>query len=487
MQLTDLTGTGDGLRLEGAPDRDVLGLTADSRRVAHGFLFAALDGVKVDGKRFIPDALSKGAVAVLAGPGVSLPGDAKATLIIDPEPRRALAKMAARFYVAQPATIAAVTGTNGKTSTVTFLRQIWANLGHAAASLGTLGLVGPGHAGGESLTTPDPVALHALLAGAAREGITHLAMEASSHGLDQYRLDGVALKAGAFTNLTRDHLDYHGDMERYFAAKSRLFAELLPEGAVAVLNADIPEFEALRKLAHAKRQHVIDFGKNATALKLVGCEPLHDGLRVSLEVLGQSRHLLLPVAGGFQAMNALCALGLAVATGAAVDSALAAMEKLTPVPGRMQLAATLDGRAAIYVDYAHTPDALETALVNLRPHAQGRLWVVFGCGGDRDPGKRPMMGRIASDFADRVIVTDDNPRSEDGSLIRNAILSACPKALEISDRRQAIKAAVSELEEGDVLLIAGKGHEDYQIVGEQKLHFSDVEEARAAVAERGKA
>lgn len=486
MRLTDLIHLGERVKVQGLIDREVTGLTADSRRVGPGFLFAALPGANIDGQRFIPDALSKGAAAVLAGPGAMLPEGSAAALIIDPEPRRALARMAALFYGRQPETVVAVTGTNGKTSTVTFLRQIWANLGESAASMGTLGLVGPGRLGGESLTTPDPVALHALLAEIAKEGVSHLAMEASSHGLDQFRLDGVKLAAAGFTNLTRDHLDYHQTMDAYFAAKSRLFSEVLPEGAVAVLNADSGEFESLQALARQRRLHVIDFGRQATALRLIEAEALGEGIRLTLDILGQRRHVLLPVAGGFQAMNALCALGLAVATGTASDRALEALENLQPVPGRMQLAATVAG-ATVFVDYAHTPDALQTALVNLRPHARGRLSLVFGCGGDRDPGKRPLMGEIASRLADRVIVTDDNPRTEDAGAIRQDILAACPQGLEIADRRQAITRAVEELHDGDVLLIAGKGHEDYQIVGHDKRHFSDVEEAAFAARRRGEA
>ncbi|MBF0269472.1 MAG: UDP-N-acetylmuramoyl-L-alanyl-D-glutamate--2,6-diaminopimelate ligase [Alphaproteobacteria bacterium] len=472
--------------VQGMPDQNVTGLTADSRLAGPGFLFAALPGLHVDGRSFIPQALAQGASAILAPPGTSLPSGAKASLLIHPEPRQALARLAARFYGAQPENVAAVTGTNGKTSTVTFLRHIWTNRHLKAASLGTLGLVGPGHAGGESLTTPDPVALHAILAQLVGEGITHLAMEASSHGLDQFRLDGVRLRAAAFTNLSRDHLDYHKDMADYLAAKSRLFSELLTEGGVAVLNADIPEFEALRSIAHQRRLHVIDYGRQATVLKLNSVDAQGEGLRLSLDVLGSRHMILLPVAGGFQAMNALAALGLAVATGLLADHALEALETVESVPGRMQLAAVTAQDAAIYVDYAHTPDALSTALVNLRPHARGQLAVVFGCGGDRDSGKRALMGEIAANLADRAYVTDDNPRSENPALIRKAILSACPKGVEIGDRGEAIASAVADLKGGDVLLIAGKGHETHQIVGSQKIAFDDVAEARRAVERLGK-
>ena len=390
-------------------------------------------------------------------------------------------------YAPQPATIAAVTGTNGKTSVAAFTRQIWAHHGLGAASLGTLGIVGPDFAEPGSLTTPDPVALHRALQRLAARGIDHVALEASSHGLDQFRLDGLTLSAAAFTNLTRDHLDYHGDMAAYFAAKRRLFAELLPRGGAAVINLDSSEGRELAALCRGRGQRVIGFGADALAdLRLISARPEGAGQTLLLEAFGTRRALLLPLMGEFQAMNALAALGLAVATGVPAGEALDALAALQGAPGRMEHAATHPNGAPIIVDYAHTPDALETALTALRPHCRGRLVVVFGCGGDRDAGKRPMMGAIAERLADRVIVTDDNPRSEDAASIRRAILAAAPKAREIGDRGSAIRAAVAMLEPGDVLLLAGKGHERGQIVGDTVLPFDDAEMARAAVAEIGR-
>jgi UDP-N-acetylmuramoyl-L-alanyl-D-glutamate--2,6-diaminopimelate ligase len=464
-------------------ERDITGLALDSRRVEPGFLFAALPGTKQDGRDHIPQALARGAAAILAPTGTRLPEGAQAVLVTDANPRRRLARIAALFHGAQPKTVVAVTGTNGKTSTVHFLRQIWLRLGHHAASLGTLGLMAPDRSDPDSLTTPDPLTLHALLAELARSGVSHLAMEASSHGLDQYRLDGVRFAAGAFTNLTRDHLDYHGDMDRYRAAKRRLFAEVLAPGSVAVLNADSPEFDDLAALARERRHHIIDYGRNARVLRLVEARPDPRGQALAIELLGRSRHLALPLVGAFQAMNALAALGLAIATGAKDEDALETLAHLAGVPGRLQQAGERANGAAIYVDYAHTPDALETVLTALRPHARRHLVVLFGCGGDRDPGKRPMMGAIARRLADRVIVTDDNPRHEDAAAIRRQILSACPDAVEIGARAQAIRTAVADLEAGDLLLLAGKGHEQGQIVADRVLPFDDVLEAGRAVAE----
>ncbi|MBI4967590.1 MAG: UDP-N-acetylmuramoyl-L-alanyl-D-glutamate--2,6-diaminopimelate ligase [Rhodospirillales bacterium] len=464
-------------------EREITGLALDSRRVEPGFLFAALPGSKQDGRDYIPQALARGAAAILAPNGTRLPDGAQAALITDANPRRRLARIAALFHGAQPKTVAAVTGTNGKTSTVHFLRQIWLGLGHRAASLGTLGLMAPDRSDPDSLTTPDPLTLHALLAELAQAGVTHLAMEASSHGLDQYRLDGVRFAAAAFTNLSRDHLDYHRDMETYRQAKRRLFTEVLAPGAVAVLNADSPEFERLAADCRSRHHHVIDYGRNALALRLVEAAPDGQDQTLTIEILGRRRHIRLPLVGGFQAMNALAALGLAIATGAKDEDALVVLAQLSGVPGRLQGAALRANGAAIYVDYAHTPDALETVLTALRPHAPGRLVVLFGCGGDRDPGKRPMMGAIAKRLADRVIVTDDNPRSEDPAAIRRQILAACPQAIEIGSRADAISQAVADLKAGDLLLVAGKGHEQGQIVGDRVLPFDDVREARRAVAE----
>jgi UDP-N-acetylmuramoyl-L-alanyl-D-glutamate--2,6-diaminopimelate ligase len=463
-----------------ARDVEVAGLTADSREVKPGFLFAALAGNKADGRQFVADAVKKGAAAVLtdtaAAPDIAIP------VIADPNPRRRLALMAARFYAPQPKTLAAVTGTNGKTSVTVFLRQIWERLGQPAASFGTIGIFGPGIERPGSLTTPDPITLHRELRELASAGIDHVALEASSHGLDQYRLDGLALTAAAFTNLTRDHLDYHADMEAYFAAKARLFTELLPASGTAVLNIEAPETARLTRLCRARGLPILTFGRNPAAdLWLSNVVPEGIGQRVWLSGFGEKREFLLPLLGLFQAYNALAAASLAIACGAPAAATLDTLASLTGVPGRMQRI----GDAAVLVDYAHTPDALETALNALRPFCQGRLIVVFGCGGDRDPGKRPQMGAIAEKLADIVIVTDDNPRSENPSAIRRAILTASPKAKEIGDRAAAIGEAIAMMGTGDIVLIAGKGHERGQIIAGKTFPFDDAEVAAAALRRRG--
>ncbi|MGB0749439.1 MAG: UDP-N-acetylmuramoyl-L-alanyl-D-glutamate--2,6-diaminopimelate ligase [Magnetospiraceae bacterium] len=465
-------GTIDGL--------EITGLTADSRAVAPGFLFAALPGAKADGRAFIPSAVAQGAVAILSVPGAEAP--AGVPLIVSDNPRRRLAEMAAAFHGAQPATIAAVTGTNGKTSVVTFTRQIWAALGLRAASLGTLGVTGPdGHVSG-SLTTPDPVALHASLAGLAADGVSHLAMEASSHGLDQYRLHGVRVRAAAFTNLSQDHLDYHGHMAAYLAAKQKLFSEILVEDGVAVLNGDDAASDSLIAACRARGLRVMTFGTVGADIRLDRRRTSDAGQHVSLTIDGARHEVFLPLAGDFQAMNVLAAMGLVLAGGAPVADVLAALPMLSGVPGRMEHIATTSYSAAVYVDYAHTPDALQTALNALRPHARGRLLVVFGAGGDRDRGKRPLMGAVAAKAADRVFVTDDNPRSEDPARIRAEILAACPGAEEIGDRGAAITRALAGLSEGDLLLVAGKGHETGQIVGDTVLPFDDRDYIRTVLA-----
>ncbi|HSR72988.1 MAG TPA: UDP-N-acetylmuramoyl-L-alanyl-D-glutamate--2,6-diaminopimelate ligase, partial [Kiloniellales bacterium] len=405
-------------------DCEILGLSADSRAVGSGYLFAALPGSRADGRDYIDQAVARGAVAVLAPSGTRLADYGRpVTLVTDDNPRRRLALMAARFYGAQPEVIAAVTGTNGKTSIVSFTRQIWQALGYRAASLGTLGLMPERPDAPKSLTTPDPVDLQRCLAELARDGFDHLAMEASSHGLDQYRLDGVRVGLAAFTNLTRDHLDYHGSMADYRAAKLRLFRELLDPDGTAVLNADEPESAGVAEVCRARGIRVLDYGADARDLRLVAQEPKADGQDLELEFLGRKHGLFLPLAGTFQAGNALAALGLAIAGGAEPDAALAVLGRLEGVTGRIEAVVETPSGGRVYVDYAHTPGALETVLAALRPHARGELWVVFGCGGDRDRGKRPMMGEIAGRLADRVIVTDDNPRSEDPAAIRREILA----------------------------------------------------------------
>ena len=486
MRLIDLMAEADGtVNLDPAIGAlDISGLAADSRAVRPGFLFAALSGSRADGRTYIADARKRGAVALLARPEAAADAAGMA-FIADANPRRRLARMAARFYGAQPRTVAAVTGTNGKTSTVTFARQLWTALGHRAASLGTLGVTAPGLNVDEGLTTPDPIALHDTLAKLANSGVDHAALEASSHGLDQHRLDGVRIALAAFTNLTRDHLDYHRDMAAYRTAKLRLFTELLSADGAAVLNADADGIEHFRAACQARALRVLTYGERGADLRLDAVEARPDGQRITLKIAGKSHDIVLPLVARFQAMNALCALGLVIADGAAMDKALAAMPQLQGVPGRVQRVAVLPSGAGVYVDYAHTPDALETVLRALRPHASRRLSVVFGCGGDRDPGKRPLMGDVAQRLADDVFVTDDNPRSENPAEIRRQILAACPGAQEFDSRADAIGAAVSALQAGDVLVLAGKGHERYQIIGDQVLPFDDAAVAADAARARG--
>jgi UDP-N-acetylmuramoyl-L-alanyl-D-glutamate--2,6-diaminopimelate ligase len=477
---------GDFLRAQVgfAADPEILGLTADSREVRPGFLFAALPGTKTDGRRFIEDAVAKGAVAVLTDDDSADEARRhRVAVIADPNPRRRLSLLAAEFHGAQPAVLAAVTGTNGKTSTVTFARQLWAALGHNAASLGTLGIVSPEYARAGSLTTSDPVTLHRDLAELARAGVDHAALEASSHGLDQYRLDALDVSVAAFTNLTHDHLDYHATMDAYLEAKARLFAEVMRPGGAAVINADAPEFERLAEICRGRGHRVIGYGNNESAeLRLLKREPLADGQRLQLEIFGARREVVLPLVGAFQTMNVLAALGIVTATGDSTAAAVDALPRLAGVPGRMQHVGTTPSGAPVYVDYAHTPDAIENVLAALRPHTTGRLVIVFGAGGDRDPKKRPVMGEVATRLADEAIVTDDNPRSENPALIRAAVISGGTGAREIGDRAEAIHTAVRELASGDVLVVAGKGHERGQIVAGVTHPFDDAEVARKAIA-----
>ena len=478
-------------RWQGASPR-IAGLTADSRAVSPGMLFAAVPGAKADGRAFIAEAVARGAVAVLAPEGTVWPeGVAARPLLTAPDPRRALALLAAAFHGAQPATVIAVTGTNGKTSTVDFLRQIWRQAGLRAASLGTLGLVAEGLPPGPSLTTPDPVALHAMLATLARTGVTHAAMEASSHGIDQRRLDGVALAAAGFSNLTRDHLDYHGTMAAYRAAKLRLFATLLPAGGTAAVNADMePEsLGALRAIAAARGLALLTVGEAGADIRLLAQRPLPDGQELDLGVFGARVALRLGLPGRFQADNAMLAAALAVAGGLSVPQVMAALPRLAGVRGRMELAARLPNGAAAYVDYAHTPDALERLLAALRPHVApgAQLHVLFGAGGDRDPGKRPLMGAAAARRADVCWITDDNPRSEDPAAIRAAVLAGCPGGLDAGDRAGAIARAMAALAPGDVLAVAGKGHESGQTIGAVTHPFDDVAVVRGILSADGAA
>ena len=488
MRLTDLLLRYDtDLHAAEIAGIRITGLTADSRLVQPGFLFAALAGSRADGRSYIDEAVRRGAAAILAYPGTVRPAAAErgalspVALLFDDNPRRRFAMMAARFYGRQPKTVAAVTGTNGKTSVVWFLRQIWAALGHSAASVGTLGIIAPDVERPSSLTTPDPVTLHRTLARLAETGVERLAMEASSHGLDQYRLDGVEIAAAAFTNLTRDHLDYHRTMQAYLSAKLRLFSELVADGGGAVICADAAHADAVHRLSSERGLRVLTYGRRGFDLRIEALEQVTDGQRLTLRLDGKERSINLPLVGDFQATNALAAAGLAIVTGAEADRVLPTLQALAPVRGRIERVARIHDLASVYVDYAHTPDALAVVLGALRPQARGRLVVVFGCGGDRDAGKRPEMGRIAGALADRVIVTDDNPRSEDPAEIRRQILAACPEAEEVGDRAEAIDRAVRSLQAGDVLLVAGKGHETGQIVGAHVLPFDDAEVVRDVV------
>lgn len=458
----------------------VTGLTADSRQVAPGFVFAAMPGVSVDGARFIGDAAARGAVAVLAAQDAAFPSDLKIPVLRAANPRRALALMAARFYPAQPEHVVAVTGTSGKSSVADFARQIFSSCGLRAASLGTIGLVKPDGATYGSLTTPDPISLHRTLNDLAEEGVTHLSFEASSHGLDQHRLDGVRLSAAAFTNLGRDHMDYHASVEDYFAAKLRLFTELLRPGQYVVVNTDGAMSERVVDAARARGLWVMTVGRTGRVLRLVDLE--RDGFAqvMMIEADGVTQPVRLPLIGAYQVENALTAAAVAMSVGIDSGDVLGALEKLTGVPGRLDRVGEVRG-GLVVVDYAHKPEALRAALESVRPFVTGRLICVFGCGGDRDKGKRPIMGRLATEHADMVIVTDDNPRTEDPASIRAQILADAPCALEIGDRKAAIDAAIGMMRAGDVVVIAGKGHETGQIVGNTVLPFSDHEVARSAI------
>jgi UDP-N-acetylmuramoyl-L-alanyl-D-glutamate--2,6-diaminopimelate ligase len=462
---------------EGARDVVVTGLTADSRKVKPGYVFAALPGVKADGAAYIAQAFSNGAGAVIAGLGTRGNGP----IIPTQNPRQVFAHAASRFYGQQPKMTVAVTGTNGKTSVAAFVRQLWSAMSFRAASIGTIGVVGPDGTEPLAHTTPDPVELHAILARLARDHVDHLALEASSHGLAQFRLDGVRLCAGAFTNLTRDHLDYHASLEDYFDAKMRLFEELLPAGAAAVINADSPYAEQVALRCTNRGLKVFSVGGAGTHLKLISAA--REGLGQRLNVMGPERRytISLPLVGDFQWSNALVAAGLVLATGAEETHVMHSLERLTGARGRLELVGRTEAGAAIFVDYAHTPDALATALQALRPYATGKLVAVFGAGGDRDRGKRPLMGEAGAKFADHLIVTDDNPRTEDPHAIRAAVLTGAPGAAEIGDRAQAIRAGVAMLRAGDVLLVAGKGHEPGQTVGATVLPFSDHDAVNAAL------
>jgi UDP-N-acetylmuramoyl-L-alanyl-D-glutamate--2,6-diaminopimelate ligase len=460
---------------------DIAGVTADSRKVKQGFLFVAVPGTRADGAAFVPQALAAGASAVMVErlPG-ELPQDI--ALVEVPDARRALALAAAKLFPRQPAVIAAVTGTSGKTSVAAFTRQIWGALGHQAASIGTIGVVTPDKEIYGSLTTPDPVELHRTLDELAASGITHLALEASSHGLDQHRLDGVRVTVASFTNLSRDHLDYHPTLEAYLAAKLILFERIVRADGAAVIAADSAEAATVAAVARKRGLAAMTVGRNGDGIRLL--DVAVDGFAQALRLAhaGKTYNVRLPLVGSFQVENALVAAGQAIVSGAEPAATFAALARLEGAKGRLELVGRRQG-APIFVDYAHKPDALAKAIAALRPYAKGRLVVVFGAGGDRDHGKRPIMGAIAAQNADRVIVTDDNPRSEEPAKIRAAILAAAPGATEIGDRREAIRRAIAELAADDVLLIAGKGHETGQIIGKQTLPFSDHEAVASALGE----
>jgi UDP-N-acetylmuramoyl-L-alanyl-D-glutamate--2,6-diaminopimelate ligase len=462
----------------------VSGIAVDSRAVRPGDVFFALAGSKTDGARFIDAAVASGAVAVV---GDHPPQGNRVPFVITPNPRRALALAAAKFYPRQPAIIAAVTGTSGKTSVAAFVRQIWQQLGHASASIGTIGLVSPKRTIYGSLTTPDPIALHRQLDEISAEGVTHLAFEASSHGLDQYRLDGVRISAGGFTNLSRDHMDYHPDVAHYLAAKLRLFRDLVMADGAAVISADHDGSQAVIDAARARGLRILTVGRSGDGagegIRLIAADIDGFAQKLNLEHRGRRHAIRLPLVGEFQIENALVAAGLAIGTGSEVDQVFAALEHLEGAKGRLERVAERNG-ASIFVDYAHKPDALAKALQALRPYAKRKLVVVFGAGGDRDAGKRPLMGAIAAENADSVIITDDNPRSENPQAIRSAILSAAKGATEVGDRAEAIRTAIAALQPGDALLIAGKGHETGQIVGDRILPFSDHDAVASAIAPR---
>ena len=484
MRLGDLFGSDD--RIDPQAEAVVVeGLAVDSRIVKPGDLFFALAGHQTDGARFIDSAIGAGAVAVAGDhPPQGMLG---VPFVTTPNPRRALSLAAAKFFPRQPATIAAVTGTSGKTSVAAFARQIWQRLGHASASIGTIGLVSPKRTVYGSLTTPDPIALHRELDEIARDGVTHLAFEASSHGLDQFRLDGVRISAGGFTNLSRDHMDYHPDVAHYLAAKLRLFRELIAPGGAAVISADHDCSPQVIEAARAHGLRIVTVGGRGDGagegIRLVEATIEGFAQELKLEHRGYPYSVRLPLVGAFQIENALVAAGLAIATGSEVDAVFESLEALVGAKGRLERVGERNG-APIFVDYAHKPDALTKALQALRPYTQRKLVVVFGAGGDRDAGKRPLMGAIASENADSVIVTDDNPRSENPAAIRAAILAAAKGAKEIGDRATAIRAAIDGLEPGDALVIAGKGHETGQIVGDRVLPFSDHDAVAAALASR---
>lgn len=461
----------------------ISGLTADSRHVMPGFLFAALAGTQNDGAKFVHDAIERGAAIILAGSNAEVPDDINVPVLRADNPRLRLAELAAQFYQVQPETVVAVTGTNGKTSVASFLRQIWESVGHTAASVGTIGVTLNREIWPLEHTTPDPVELHELLRNLVGKKVTHAVLETSSHGLAQYRVDGIKFAAAGFTNISRDHLDYHSSFEDYFAQKSRLFSEILTDNGIAVVHGTDEAATELIEIAAKRGLKTINVGRGAKDLNMLDIKRDGFGQRLSVEFSGKKQNIHLPLVGEFQAENALVAAGLAIACGMSEVDALAAMKSLQGARGRLEHVGSAECGAPIFVDYAHTPDALETAITALRPYARKRIVVVFGAGGDRDQGKRPEMGSAVARLADIAIVTDDNPRGEDPAGIRAAIMANVPAGIEIGDRRTAIAAGIRLLRDGDILLIAGKGHEAGQAIGTEVVPFSDHEAVAEVLAE----
>lgn len=471
MRLADLAGI--------ESDSRVTGFAIDHRKVAPGTIFGAFQGTRFNGEDFIPAAISAGAIAVVARREASVDG---AVHLSAAEPRRLFAELAARFFRPFPETVVAVTGTNGKTSTVEMTRQLWRMSGIHAASIGTLGVTTANDQVTTGLTTPDVVTFLANMAGLAREGVSHAAFEASSHGLAQYRTEGLPVQAGAFTNFSRDHLDYHQTMDDYFAAKMRLFDEVIEADGSAVVWTDDPRSEQVIEHCTRRGLRMLTVGGQGDTLRLISRSPTQLGQKMVIEAAGKNRAVTMPLIGAYQAANSLTAAGLVIATGGSIDRTLDGLARLQPVRGRLERAVITRSGATVYVDYAHTPDALQSAIEALKPHTSGRLITVFGAGGDRDTGKRPEMGAIAARMSDLVIVTDDNPRGEDPALIRKDIMAGASGAQEIAGRREAIAAAIAAAGNRDIVLVAGKGHEQGQIVGDRVLPFDDVSVARECAA-----
>ena len=463
--------------LEGdAGEQSITGFAIDHRKIAPGNIFGAFRGAKFNGEEFIEAAVAAGAIAIVALPEARVEG---AVHVADEEPRRLFAQMAARYFTPTPTHVAAVTGTNGKTSIAELTRQLWRMDGYNSASIGTLGVTTADDQVKTGLTTPDIVTFLSNMSGLAREGVSHAIFEASSHGLSQYRTEGLPVQVGAFTNLSRDHLDYHGDMDSYFEAKMRLFDEVVWSDGSAVIWADDDPWsgKAIQR-ATDRGLELLTVGEKGTTLQLVSQTPTHLGQVLMVKAGGKTHRIALPLIGAYQAANILCAAAIVLATGGQLENIFDHMQRVQPVRGRMERAVITRAGAPVYVDYAHTPDALRAAIEALRPHVTGRLITVFGAGGDRDKGKRPEMGRIAVEMSDHVIVTDDNPRSEDPATIRAEILAAATGAENVADRRAAIARAIEMAGPRDIILLAGKGHEQGQIVGDRVIPFDDVEVAR---------